>query len=53
MPLLLFAGAAALFGAGHFVDKTGEAANDTSNAALKLAIAAGVGFIVAKKLKVI
>ena len=53
MPLLLFAGAAALFGGGFFVDKTGEATNDVANASIKLAIAAGVGFIVAKKLKVI
>ena len=53
MPLLLFAGAAVLVGGGFFVDKTGEAANDAANASIKIAVAAGVGYIIAKKLKVI
>lgn len=52
MPFL-FAGAALLVAGGFFVDKAGEGINDASNAAIKLAIAGGVGFIVAKKLKVI
>lgn len=53
MPLLLFGGAAVLLGGGFFVDKAGEGANDAANATIKLAVAAGIGFIVAKKLKVI
>lgn len=52
MPLLL-AGTAVLVASGFFIDKTGEGINDASNAAIKLAVAGGVGFIVAKKLKVI
>lgn len=53
MPLLLFAGAAVLVGGGFFVDKTGEAANDAANASIKIAVAAGVGYVIAKKLKVL
>jgi len=49
MPLLLLAGGFALFGAGHFADKVGEGANDASSAAIKLAIAAGIGYYVAKQ----
>ena len=52
MPLLIFAGAA-LVGGGFFLDKAGEGANDAANATIKLAVAAGIGFVVAKKLGVI
>lgn len=52
MPLLL-AGAAALVAGGFFIDKAGEGVNDASNAVIKIAIAGGIGFVIAKKLKVI
>lgn len=52
MPLLLIGGAALLFGGGHFLDKAGEGANDFSNAAIKIAVVAGVGYVALKKLKV-
>ena len=38
---------------GYAADKTGEGVESASNGAIKLAVAAGVAFIVAKKLKVI
>jgi len=53
MPLLLIGIPFALAATGFFIDKTGEGINDASNAAIKLAAAAGVGFIVLKKAKVI
>lgn len=53
MPFLLLAGAAVLVSGGFFVDKAGEATNDAANASIKLAVAAGIGFVAAKKLKVI
>ena len=45
--------AALLVAGGYFVDKTGEGVNDASTGAIKLALAGGIGFIIAKKLKVI
>lgn len=53
MPILLFAGAALLGGFGFAADKTGEGIDHASNGLIKIAIAAGVGYVVAKKLKVI
>lgn len=52
VPVIL-AGSALIAASGFFADKAGEGANDAANATLKLAVAAGVGFFVAKKLKVI
>jgi len=56
MPLLIFGALAlsALAGtSGYFVDKTGEAAVDVSNSAIKLAVVGVVGFVVLKQMKVI
>jgi hypothetical protein len=53
MPLLLFAGAAALGAFGYAADKTGEGVNDAGTGLVKIAAAAGVGYFIAKKLKVI
>jgi len=54
MPLIAVSAVAALLvSGGFFIDKAGEGVNDASNAAIKIAIAGGIGFIVAKKLKVI
>lgn len=58
--LWLIAGGAVAAGAGYLIDKTGEAAhdvgagvNETSTAALKLALAALAGYVVLKKTKVL
>ena len=51
MPLLLLGGAAALFGGGYFIDKTGEGVNDASSGLLKLAVAAGIGYYIYKQVK--
>ena len=54
MPALLILGVPfGLAATGFFIDKTGEGVNDASNAAIKLAAAAGIGFFVLKKAKVI
>ncbi len=53
MPLFLFGGAALLAASGFAADKTGEGVNDASTGLIKIAAAAGIGYIVAKKLKVI
>ncbi len=55
MPAILWligSGAAAL-GAGYFIKSSGQAVEDTSNALVKYALAAGVLFIIAKKTKLI
>jgi len=53
VPLLLFGGAAVLAAFGFAADKTGEGVNDASTGIIKIAVAAGVGYIVAKEMKVI
>ena len=55
LPYVIGAAAiSALLGSGgYFVDKTGEAAVDVSNSAIKLAVVGAVGFVVLKKMKVI
>ena len=53
MPILLFGGAAVLFGAGFLFDKAGEGANDLATGAVKIAVAGAVGYLVLKKTKVI
>lgn len=49
----IFAGLAgagvAAAGVGYLVDKTGEATEDTSNAAIKVVVALAVGYFVLKK----
>ena len=53
MPLLFWGGSALLVAFGYAADKTGEGVSDASNGVSKIAVAAGIGYIVAKKLKVI
>ncbi len=53
MPLLIFGGIGLLTAFGYAADKTGEGVESASNGAIKIAIAAGLGYVVAKKLKVI
>ncbi len=53
MPVLLGLGALALGAFGYAAGQTGEAVDKTSNATLKIVVGLGVGYIVAKKLKVI
>lgn len=53
MPLLIYGGIGLLAAFGYAADKTGEGVESASNGAIKFAIAAGVGFVIAKKLKVI
>jgi len=48
MPFLLL-GVAGLFGFGYAADKVGEGVNDASSGALKLALAAGAIYYIAKK----
>jgi hypothetical protein len=55
MPIIIWilgAGAAA-WGGSKILQNTAHAANETSNAAIKIAVAAGIGFVVLKKMKVI
>lgn len=53
-PHLIFVGGSALLLAlGFGAEKTGEGIDSAGNGAIKFAIAAGVGFVIAKKLKVI
>ena len=40
-------------GLGFFADKSGEAVQDSGNAALKVAVAGVVTFVILKKMKVI
>jgi hypothetical protein len=49
MPLLLLGGIGLLSSGGYFADKVGEGVNDASNGAVKIAIAAGIAFYLAKK----
>ncbi len=51
--LWLVGGGIAAAGAGVLAKGTGDAVKETGNTALKLAVAAGVGFFVLKKMKVI
>ena len=51
--LVIWGGSALLVAFGFAADKTGEGVNDASNGVLKLAVAAGIGYVVAKKLKVL
>jgi hypothetical protein len=56
MPIAIYyilAGSGLFAAGGYFVDKTGEAATEVSNASLKLAFVGLVGFVALKKLKVI
>lgn len=53
MPLFIYGGAALLAAFGFAADKTGEGINDASTGIIKIAVAAGIGYVVAKKLKVI
>lgn len=54
MPYLIILGIpAGLAALGYFTDKTGEGVESASNGILKLAVAGGIGFFVAKKAKVI
>jgi hypothetical protein len=50
MPWLIIPG---IIAGAYFIDKTGEAVDDTANAVVKLALAGGALFILAKKSKVI
>ena len=53
MPVAIVAAPFVLAGLGYFIDKSGEAINDTANATIKIAGAAAVGYIVLKKTKVL
>jgi len=53
MPLFVWGGVALMGAFGYAADKTGEGINDASNGLIKVSLAVGVGYIVAKKLKVI
>jgi hypothetical protein len=56
MPLVVLyalGGSALLVSGGFFADKTGEGVNDASTAAIKFAVAAGISYVIAKRLKVI
>lgn len=56
MPLAIWymLGITGVLGAGgYFTDKTGEAAVDVSNSAVKLAVVGAIGFIILKKTKVL
>lgn len=53
LPWLITAVGAAGLGLGYFADKSGEAAQDGGNAAVKVAVAGVLTFVVLKKMKVI
>jgi len=52
-PWTIGAVAALLASAGIFTDKAGEGIDSASNGVLKLALAAGVGFVILRQTKVI
>lgn len=53
IPILVIAGAALATGLGlkYAGDGIGEAAKETSNSTIKMAIVAGIGYLALKKLK--
>lgn len=53
LPWILAGAGVAAAGLGFFADKTGEAVNDTSNAALKMAAAGVLTYVVLKNMKVL
>lgn len=50
MPWVIVAGIAA---GAYFIDKAGEAAENSANALVKVGVAAGIGLLIAKKARLI
>lgn len=53
IPLLLAAAGVAFAGVGYFAKSSGQAVENSGNAALKLAAAGLIGYVVLKKAKVL
>lgn len=52
MPALAFIGIpAGLAALGFFVDKTGEGVNDAASGVLKIGVAVGIAYFIAKKVR--